>query len=315
MASRMAGSCYGELLQTLPAPGGGGAHQAVFRAGCLGFRAGMTAEAVIADVREHLPAGTRQVPDAEIEQGVWAGFAAASGGDDGKPRGIAPRVAPGTLERLIREGRGTTEADILARSPVPLDWPDAEGWRVLDALYQDAELLFIGDDGRAGRLGETIRPKGEWVAALKRLGNVPHPKIMVNPLTGRPAPKKAGVGETLRGDACVAAPRFAVGEFDGLPLDDQLAFWRVVPRLPVAALVHSGKKSIHAWVRVDCADAAEWEAAVEKVLFPGYLKPLGLDPACKNASRLSRMPGHRRADTGQIQRVLYLAPQGKAVCE
>ena len=67
--------------------------------------------------------------------------------------------------------------------------------------------------------------------------------------------------------------------------------------------------------RVDCADAVEWEEGVENHLFPGYLKPLGMDPACKNESRLSRMPGHRRADTGQVQRVLYLAPMGKAVCE
>jgi len=138
---------------------------------------------------------------------------------------------------------------------------------------------------------------------------------MPNPLTGLPGPKKSGTGTTLRGDSCIAAHRFVVAEFDAVSLDDQLAFWRAVPHLPVAALVHSGKKSIHAWLRVDCRDKGEWETQIENDLFPAFLKPLGLDPSCRNSSRLSRMPGHKREDTGAIQRCLYLAPEGKAVCQ
>jgi hypothetical protein len=304
---------YLAFMKAFPRPGGGGAHTAIFKAGCLGARAGLDTGTVIADVRKNMPAGSRQVPYSEVEQGVRAGFQAVAGGKPPAPR-MSPRVAPGTLERLIREGKGAVEADIKARSPVPLDWPEWEaGWRVLEALYGSSEFVFIGDDGWAGRIGETIRPVGEWVALLKGCVKVPSPKILVNPLSGKPAPKKTGVGETLRGDACVAAYRFVVAEFDGIPIEDQVAFWMAVPHLPVAALIHSGKKSLHAWLRVDCVDQEEWETQVENLLFPGYLEPLGLDPACKNASRLSRMPGHRRADTGLVQRCLYLAPEGKAV--
>ena len=89
--------------------------------------------------------------------------------------------------------------------------------------------------------------------------------------------------------------------------------------LPVRALILSAGKSIHAWVDVDCADAAEWEREVNGVLFPKFLVPLGCDPSCRNRSRLSRMPGYTRpADSkspGGMQRLIWLSPEGKAVCE
>jgi len=141
------------------------------------------------------------------------------------------------------------------------------------------------------------------------------PKIIPNPLTGKPALKKSGEGMTLRGDGNVAAYRFALAEFDSISIEDQLAFWRAVPGLPLAALIHSGKKSLHGWLRVDCASGDEWAKEISGGLFPRYLVPLGMDPACRNPSRLSRMPGHRRADTGIVQRVLYVAPEGKAVAD
>jgi hypothetical protein len=102
-------------------------------------------------------------------------------------------------------------------------------------------------------------------------------------------------------------------EFDALPREDQLAFWWAV-RLPVVVLVDSGGKSVHGWVRVrDVACAAEWGRSIEQHLFRDLLQPLGVDPACKNESRLSRLPGHHRKETGRWQRLLYLAPEGKAV--
>jgi hypothetical protein len=253
------------------------------------------------------------VPDREIEDGVAAGFADVAGGGS-KPYRPAPAVAPGTFERLVREGRGATEADIRARSPVAIDWPDWEAsWRLLEALYAPDLLIFAGEEKQVGWIGTTIRPAGEWAAAFKQWRSVPCPRIQINPVTGRPAPKKSGEGVTLRGDGCVADHRYALAEMDGASIEDQLAFWFAVPRLPVVALIHSGGKSIHAWLRVDCADAAEWRREVEERLFPAYLEPLGVDGSCKNAARMSRMPEHVRADTGQVQRLFYLAPEGRAV--
>lgn len=303
---------YRNFIASLPPPGGGGAHHAIYGAGCAGFRARLPADQVIRDVRENLPAGGRHVPDEEIEQGVTQAYADMAGGRVRKCPPL-PSISPDALPRLLAAGMGATVGFMKACSPVPLNWPAAETpWRVLDALYDDSDLLFIGDDSWRGTPGDTIRTKAQWVSLFRATGRCPWPKIMVNPLTGQSAPKRSG-GTSFRADACIKSFRFVVAEFDGLPLDHQLAFWAVVPHLPVAALIHSGKKSIHAWLRVDCSGAAEWASQIEQKLFPRYLQPLGLDPACKNESRLSRMPGHRRQDTGLVQDILYLAPQGKAV--
>jgi hypothetical protein len=249
---------YRAFLSRLPAPGGGGAHRAIFAAGCLGAKSGFTAEQVEADVLAHLPAGRRVVSAREIEDGVRAGFADVQGGGAARPRRPAPAVAPRTFERLVKEGAGTSAADISARSPTPLVEPGPEiGALLLEQLYAPDEVLFIGDDRSPGRVGDSIRPAGEWAELIRKAGRVPWPKIIPNPLTGRPAMKKSGAGQTLRGDGCVAVHRFAVLEMDGVGMEEQLAFWAAV-RLPVAALIHSGGKSIHGWVRVDCADASEW---------------------------------------------------------
>ena len=79
---------------------------------------------------------------------------------------------------------------------------------------------------------------------------------------------------------------------------------------PIAALTHSGNKSIHCLLSVNCADASEWESEVEEQLFRAKLEPLGCDRACKNESRSSRTPGARRAN-GKMQRLLYLNPDMK----
>ena len=48
-------------------------------------------------------------------------------------------------------------------------------------------------------------------------------------------------------------------------------------------------------------------------LFAERLVPLGVDAACRNEARLSRMPGYLRPDSQRLQRLLYLAPEGRAV--
>ena len=54
-------------------------------------------------------------------------------------------------------------------------------------------------------------------------------------------------------------------------------------------------------------------ALVEGRLFGQYLIPLGCDAACRNEARLSRMPGHFRTEKGRWQKILYLAPEGRAI--
>ena len=99
--------------------------------------------------------------------------------------------------------------------------------------------------------------------------------------------------------------------------EDQEAFWFTVicdKLMPVAALIDSGGKSIHAWLRVDLPDRDAWDKLVRHELYgeQGRLTRLGADRACCNPARLSRLPGHYRRDTaddpGRWQRLLYLNP-------
>lgn len=97
-------------------------------------------------------------------------------------------------------------------------------------------------------------------------------------------------------DADVTAYRHALVEFDGLSVEEQ---WNIYTQsnLPCSAVLTSGKKSVHAWVRVDAKDKAEYDSRV-KVLFD-YFSPYGLDPKNRNPSRLSRLPGCVRFDKRQ----------------
>lgn len=72
--------------------------------------------------------------------------------------------------------------------------------------------------------------------------------------------------------------------------------------LPCAALVYSGGKSIHAIVRVNAPDYAEYRKRVDHLYATCQKNGLTLDQQNRNPSRLSRMPGILRA--GQKQALL-----------
>lgn len=87
--------------------------------------------------------------------------------------------------------------------------------------------------------------------------------------------------------------RYALVESDDMDLDKQNALIREL-ELPVAALVFSGKKSLHAIVRIEAADMKEYKKRVEYLYSICKKNGLKLDTQNKNPSRLSRMPGVTR---------------------
>lgn len=105
--------------------------------------------------------------------------------------------------------------------------------------------------------------------------------------------------QTAAKDEGVAAFRHALVEFDSASLAQQFAIV-LATRLPVSAVVYSGGKSLHAWVRVDAADRETYKQRVAAI----HALPLlaGMDKANKNPSRLTRLPGARRGD--MVQRVV-----------
>lgn len=93
--------------------------------------------------------------------------------------------------------------------------------------------------------------------------------------------------------------RYALVESDTMDIDKQNAMIRELD-LPVAVLVHSGKKSLHAIVRIEAADYDEYRRRVDYLYTILKKNGMELDTQNKNPSRLSRMPGIMRNGNKQF---------------
>jgi hypothetical protein len=200
------------------------------------------------------------------------------------------------------------EADLWHESP----WHPLEDWRFdslmfLAGAYHAGELVNIVTEHAVDEKGKA-NPKGfgltlERDAAMRLIWDKGTPQseagawVRMNPVDGK------GVS-----DANVTAYRFALVEFDGVPMDLQLSLLARLP-LPINAILTSGGRSVHGWMRVNCKNVEAYRTKVNELL--ALLKPFGVDQSNKNPSRLSRLPGAaRKISAGQDgrQRLLYLAP-------
>lgn len=87
--------------------------------------------------------------------------------------------------------------------------------------------------------------------------------------------------------------RYALVESDSMELGKQYALFKEL-ELPIATLVHSGKKSLHAIVKVDAKDYQEYRKRVDYIYQICKKNGLDIDTQNRNPSRLSRMPGIMR---------------------
>lgn len=302
---------YYDALRNIPPSGGGGCHAALLGVANLGRQAGFSREQVARDLAAHVH-GTRKITDSEIWAAVNKAFDSSSTNTPYiSARAATPRPAVDGAKLLgatLKRGAGFDQADLWEASPTRIDWPpERDGIEVLRQLYRPEHRLFIGTrfDAGAGH----VRSVSEWIVRFERGISIPE-HIVPNPLSGKSGPTKES-NLSFRADSCVARFRFATVEFDTMPREKQIQFWAGAP-LPIVALVDSGGKSIHGWVRIDATDADEWTQRVEGRLF-SFLTAVGVDGSCKNESRLSRMPGHFRVEKGRWQRLLYLNPTGSPV--
>lgn len=136
-----------------------------------------------------------------------------------------------------------------------------------------AELAKCGGDIGAV-IGDYNEEAGAWVR--------------INPLDGK------GVKNENVTDF-----RFALVESDSMEIDKQNAVIREL-ELPVAVLVYSGGKSLHAIVRVDAADYNDYRKKVDYLYTVCAKNGLEIDRQNKNPSRLSRLPGIIRKDKKQF---------------
>ena len=190
----------------------------------------------------------------------------------------------------------------------PADWDPVSQIReyLLTLFRPDEYVNYVLDAWQSGdRLmptkGSYSRTRDELLAALDKykddigyaLGDS-HPEvgawIRINPLDGK------GVSEENVTDF-----RYTLIEADTGTLEEQ--YHRIdAMRLPVAMMVYSGGKSIHAVVRVDAVNKVEYAKRVREIyeLFTDDDgKPL-IDTQNKNASRLSRFPGFERCGNKQF---------------
>lgn len=97
----------------------------------------------------------------------------------------------------------------------------------------------------------------------------------------------------------VAQFRYALVESDNMDLEKQNAIVREL-ELPIATLVYSGAKSIHAVVRIEATNKEEYKKRVDYLYKICKKNGLNVDEQNKNPSRLSRLPGFMRGDKKQF---------------
>lgn len=93
--------------------------------------------------------------------------------------------------------------------------------------------------------------------------------------------------------------RYALVESDSVDIEKQNAIIREL-ELPVACLVHSGNKSIHAIVRIDALTYQDYRRRVDYLYNICRKNGLEVDMQNRNPSRLSRMPGVQRGENKQF---------------
>ncbi len=317
---------YTQRLPEIAAPGDG-CHPALLGIANLGIMGGLTPEHIFVDLKRAIKPGKRRVPDQEIWAAIKRAFLDHGGSANALPPSMAYReFIQQKKEPLLNDGKAvlrniigqsiiSDEADIIENSPIRINWPPNEDpINLLSTLYKPQDLLFTGGFREPGILGKTIKCAADWSGTFK-VGGTVGPHIIPNPLNGIPVEKKAEDGLTLRGDGNIIRFRFCIAEFDNLTREEQLRFWSAV-KLPICALIDTAGKSIHAWI--DCRKLGEinsedqWDMVIRGKVYEECLIPMGVDKACHNPSRLSRLPGHLRSG-GKYQRLLWLSPEGREV--
>ena len=150
---------------------------------------------------------------------------------------------------------------------------------------------FEAEDGeRKPTRGNYDRTAGQLIEALKKCGDDLGAVLGdYEPGTGAWIRFNPLDGKGVKNDN-VTAFRFALIESDSMELGEQNAIIREL-ELPVACLVYSGGKSLHAIVRIDAASYEEYRTRVDYLYSVCEKNGMKVDKQNRNPSRLSRLPG------------------------
>ena len=163
--------------------------------------------------------------------------------------------------------------------------PDENVGYVTESWEHDGKFLPSKGcyDRTAGQLiKELYQCKGDIGSVIGDYNSEVGAWIRFNPLDGKGV-KNENVTEF----------RYALVESDTMDISAQKAIITEL-ELPVAALVYSGKKSLHAIVKIDASTYEEYKKRVDYLYNVCNKNGLKLDIQNRNPSRLSRMPGIMR---------------------
>lgn len=237
---------------------------------------------------------------------LWRGF-----------RGSGNPVKAGTIIQMAKD-RGWT----MFGTDGCMAWDDAiefdgdnsftgfpkDTWDPVQDLISYLELLFQPGDHVAYVTGDVWKnADGKWVpskgcydrTAAELIASLRKHPDDIGATVGDWKPEagawirfNAVDGEGVKNEN-VTSFRYALVESDTLPIAEQDIIFRKL-ELPIAALVHSGGKSLHAIVRIDADGFDEYRKRVEFLYSFLEKNGVSIDKQNRNPSRLSRMPGVTR---------------------
>tara|TARA_R100001510_G_scaffold57738_1_gene67294 strand:- start:4337 stop:6661 length:2325 start_codon:yes stop_codon:yes gene_type:complete len=233
---------------------------------------------------------------------------------DNKPRGFTPGFINRGAEDVEKSAKEALEREYTLDEEERLPEDEiGDGCRAyLKAMFRAGEQIQLvrGDldaeskerPSARGPLQATMSLE-RWLAKLDEHdgdaeralfpASAPHGiYVAINPLS-----------DVRRVTANISAFRHALIEFDNIPTHHQ---WQLIQRskIPCVAVIDSGGKSVHAIVKVDATDYSEYQQRVK--LLVDHFRKYGVDGQNIDPTRLSRLPGVTRGDTGNKQRLLSL---------
>ncbi len=166
-------------------------------------------------------------------------------------------------------------------------------------------LNCLFDEGEATCF--SISPKGTDIHSVDTIPSTRDAFFSINPIAlGKDnMPVEQWHKETIgrRADCNVTSFRNFLVEMDKMPLEQQDQYISEIG-MPYSTAVYSGGKSIHYIISLETplSGAPKYKKTVERIY-----RAVGknyVDISNKNPSRLSRLPGHIRLDTGKEQKLL-----------
>lgn len=303
-----------DFLPECPAPGEG-VHSWLMSAAWAAKKMGVPAESASAAIQSAI---SRPPRSGEIEEAVARVYQTDPGTNFPPP--IKAKFDPQALKQLASKLPDFTESDLIARSPVPPDQCTAalflyhifcpeEKVALFTRMTAQPELLWarpedgeLFDAGELACLADPPAGEGVWFLANPVLGEaLPVARLATE---GNPA------GLTYRAEENLTSFRYLVLESDKTAPDLWIRTLAQIP-LPIASIVTSGGRSLHALIRIETNSGDEWKAV--KARIAPSLVTLGADLGAMTAVRLTRLPFCLRRENGDMQRLLFLDPEPTSV--